>query len=448
MRYSPLASIRRGVSGRAIVAAAVLASSAVAGPIGASAASVSAKAAGLAPANLTFWTWVPNIQTEVNLFEQAYPNIKVTVVNAGQGATEYQKLRTAIQAGNGPDVAQIEYQYLPSFETTKSLLNLSPYIDALQFKSRYPAWIASQVTSGGGIYGVPQDTGPMGLLYRRDLLGRAHITPPKTWAQFATDAVAYHKKFPHSYLADMPPNDIGEWIGLFWQAGSRPFGQHGTKIRMNLADSADVAVAKYWAKLIKEGAIAVDPDFTTTWYHGLSTGKYASWLTAAWGPVFLQGEAKSTSGKWAAAPLPQWKAGQNVSGNWGGSSDAVLKSTKYPQQAAVFASWLNQNATSALDLNTKQFLFPSTNATLANPKFKNLKSPFYGGQQVNKVFVAISKSVATNFQWSPINDYVFSDSNDTFGHAVANKGNLAAALSKWNRQVVTYAKQQGFTVTQ
>src|SRR6266566_5458886 len=41
------------------------------------------------PVTLTFWTWVPNIQSEVNLFEQSHPNVKIKVVNAGQGPPEY-----------------------------------------------------------------------------------------------------------------------------------------------------------------------------------------------------------------------------------------------------------------------------------------------------------------------------------------------------------------------
>jgi multiple sugar transport system substrate-binding protein len=62
---------------------------------------------------LTFWTWVPNIQNEVKLFTTKYPKIKVNVVNVGQGAPHYQKLRTAIQAGQGaPDVAQVEFQFI------------------------------------------------------------------------------------------------------------------------------------------------------------------------------------------------------------------------------------------------------------------------------------------------------------------------------------------------
>ena len=57
--------------------------------------------------NLTFWTWVPDIQNQVDLFEAEYPAIDVEVVNVGQGAPHYQKLRTALESGTGaPDVVQ------------------------------------------------------------------------------------------------------------------------------------------------------------------------------------------------------------------------------------------------------------------------------------------------------------------------------------------------------
>src|SRR3712207_5287470 len=79
------------------------------------------------PTKLTFWTWVPNIENEVKLFEEKYPKIDVEVVNVGQGAPHYQKIRTAIEAGEGaPDVVQMEYQYINSFTLTESLLDLAP----------------------------------------------------------------------------------------------------------------------------------------------------------------------------------------------------------------------------------------------------------------------------------------------------------------------------------
>src|SRR5579884_4513851 len=76
-----------------------------------------APASSSGPLTLTFWSWVPNLQQAVNLFEKSHPNIKVKLVNAGQGTPEYTKLRTALKAGSGaPDVVQIEFQYLPTFE--------------------------------------------------------------------------------------------------------------------------------------------------------------------------------------------------------------------------------------------------------------------------------------------------------------------------------------------
>src|SRR6478735_6579569 len=97
------------------------------------------------PTNLTFWTWVPDIQNEVDLFEAKYPDIKVKVENVGQGLPHYQKLRTAIEAGEGaPDVAQIEYPYIPSSVLTESLLDLAPY-GADDLADDYVGWSWDQV---------------------------------------------------------------------------------------------------------------------------------------------------------------------------------------------------------------------------------------------------------------------------------------------------------------
>ena len=43
-------------------------------------------------------------------------------------------------------------------------------------------------------------------------------------------------------------------------------------------------------------------------------------------------------------------------------------------------------------------------------------------------------------------EFAYSSGNDTFGAAVAAKGDLAAGLDAWQAALVDYAKQQGFTV--
>jgi multiple sugar transport system substrate-binding protein len=398
------------------------------------------------PVTLTFWTWVPNVQSEVNLFEQSHPNIKIKVVNAGQGAPEYTKLRTVLKAGSGgPDIVQIEFQYLPTFELTGDLVDLSQY-GANSIKNDYVPWTWSQVTQGSKVYAIPQDSGPMGLLYRKDIFDQYHLAVPQTWAQYAQEAIALHKANPKIYMTDFPLGDPGWFNGLLWQAGSRPFKVNGTNVSVNINDPAALQVANYWGNLINQKAVQTAPDFTTDWYTGLAKGTYATWVTAAWGPVFLSGVAAQSAGKWRAAPLPQWTAGGQASANWGGSTDAVTTQSQHPKEATEFAMWLNHDQNSAKMFAQQQFLFPTLEGVLNDPSFVNAPSSFYGGQQVNQVFASASGNVDTSFQWSPFQDYVYTQMTNQLGVAINGKSTFEQAMNNLQSSVVTYAKNQGFTV--
>jgi multiple sugar transport system substrate-binding protein len=399
------------------------------------------------PTTLTFWTWVPDIDKEIALFQQKYPAIKIDVVNAGQGTPHYTKLRTALKAGTGaPDLAQIEFQYVPTFSLTKSLVDLRPYgADAL--KDKFVDWTWAQVSgSNGEVWAYPQDTGPMGLLYRADLFQKYGIGVPKTWDEFAAAAEKLHAAAPSVYLTNLAANEPGVWHGLQWQAGAKPYAVNGTTVSLSVNDAASKKLAAYWGGLVQKQVVSTDPDFTDNWYQGLNKGKYATWITAAWGPVFLSGSAKNTAGKWRAAPLPQWTAGENASGNWGGSTTAVITGTKNPIAAAKFAEFLNTDPATTKLFNTKQSFFPATKALLADPEFTGQKSDFYAGQQVNKVYADASATVNTSFQWPPFLDQSVSDWTDTVGKGLANRTDLSAASDAWEKALVTYAKDQGFTV--
>ena len=401
------------------------------------------------PTELTFWTWVPDIQKEVDLFTKKYPAIKVKVVNAGQGEPQYTKLRTALKAGTGaPDVAQIEFQYIPTFSLTKSLVDLRPY-GAEALEDKFVDWTWNQVKGQNGeIWGYPQDTGPMGMLYRADLFEKYGIEVPKTWDDFADAARKLHAADPKVYLTNLASNQNGAWMALMWQAGSKPFTNTGPdSVTVNLNDEVAKKLGTYWGGLVKEGVVSADPDFTDAWYQALNKGKYATWLTAAWGPVFLQSSAASTKGKWRAAPLPQWDAGKQVSGNWGGSTSAVVTGTKNPIAAAKFAEFLNTDPESTKKFATEQFLFPATKALLADSSFTGQKPEFYGGQTVNQVFSDISDTVDTQFQWPPFLDQVVNDWDETVGKSFADKTDTGAALDQWQTRVTDYAKNQGFKVS-
>ena len=397
------------------------------------------------PTELTFWTWLPDIQNEVDLFEEAYPAISVTVENVGQGAPHYQQLRAALQAGEGaPDVAQLEYQFIPSFLVTESLLDLTPY-GAAELEGDFVPSVWAQVATGGGVWSIPQDTGPMGNLYRADILEQAGVTePPATWEEYA-DAAEAVRSSTDSNISNFAPN--GPIVGLLWQAGVRPFGYDGAEgVTVNVNSPEAKAVMSYWQDLIQRDLVSVDADFNDNWYQGLANGKYAGWLTAAWGPVFLQGTVADTSGLWSAAPLPQWTAGESASGNWGGSSNAVMATTENPIAAYELARWINTEPEPTLMFATEQFLFPAQNDVLSDPAFLDQESDFFGGQRVNALFAEISTTVDTDFQWLPYMEFAFSSLEETVGVAIAEKGDLAAGLDAWQDALVSYGEEQGFTV--
>lgn len=138
---------------------------------------------------LEVWSWVPGLDKTVAAFTKAYPNISVKVVNLGGGPNTYTKLQTALKAGSGaPDVAQIEYGFLPSFADTGGLVDLSKY-GANDYKKYFVPWTWGQVSpEGSAVYAIPQDTGPFAMVYRDDVLKKYNVAVPKTWAQYATAA--------------------------------------------------------------------------------------------------------------------------------------------------------------------------------------------------------------------------------------------------------------------
>jgi multiple sugar transport system substrate-binding protein len=293
---------------------------------------------------------------------------------------------------------------------------------------------------------MPQDIGPMGMLYRADIFQKYHLAVPTTWDQFAAEAAALHKANPKIYLTDFPPTEGGAFNAFLWQAGVRPFKLNGTSLSIDFASPSALKVANYWGNLVKAGVVATDADFTPAWNTAFAQGNYATWLTAAWGPVYLQSIAANSSGKWRVAPLPQWAAGQHANGNWGGSTDAVTTQSAHPQEAADLAVWINTNRASTLMKAQKQAEFPAIKNLLTDPVLTQQPWPFFGGQKIYSVFGPAAAQVDVSFQWSPFQDYVYTQLSNVLSAAVQGKTSYTQAMLTLQSTLVTYAKQQGFTV--
>ena len=175
----------------------------------------------------------------------------------------------------------------------------------------------SQVTQGSTLYAVPEDIGPMGLMYQPSVLKKYHLPVPATWATFASDAVALHKADPNIAMTYFPVNDGDYLEALFWQAGARPYQllPNGTW-KIDVDGPIEQKVLNYWGKLVDEKAVAVDNDFTADWGHHIANDHYASYVGAAWGPTYkvdtyltrshpqIDGRRSCRSGPRARTPTP------------------------------------------------------------------------------------------------------------------------------------------------
>ena len=394
---------------------------------------------------IKFWTWVPNIQSTIDLYEKSHPGVDIELSNVGQGDEHYTQLRTALSAGTGaPDAVQMEFKNIPGFVLTESLVDLRQY-GAADVENRFLPSAWRQVKMGDGIYGIPQDTGPMVMLYRPDVFDSLGIEVPTTWDEYVEAGRKIHASSPDRFIGNIGPDDAGGVSSMLWQAGARPFKLEGeSSLTIDFSDQGAATWAKTWNTLVSESLVDPVPGFTDEWYRGMAEGRYATWVAGAWAPTFLQTVIPQAEGQWRVAQMPNY--GQPVVPENGGSSVAVTTQSKCQAAAAEFAIWLNSDPAAAKELNSTSLLYPATRALVEDPAWLAAPMPFLGGQQANQVYVDASKQVSEGWQYSPFQDYTESVFPDTVGQALVNKTYLQAALNEWGERLRTYATEQGFQV--
>lgn len=394
--------------------------------------------------NLTFWSWAPGIDKVVALWNQSHPDIHVTVNTAAQGDALYTKLETAAKAGNAPDLAQVEYQALPTMVTKGVVADISK--DVASLKSDYSPGIWSQVTLGtDAVYGLPQDSGPMMLYYRADLFKQYGLTVPKTWDEFAQDAATLHSKDPKRYLTTFSSGDPGWFSGLAAQAGAKWWSLNGSTWTVKIDDPATQKVANYWGDLVSKGVIDGEPMYTPQWNKDLDDGTLLAWPSAIWGPGVLTSAAADTKGDWEIAAMPQWNAGDNVTGFWGGSSTAVTAHSKHEKEAVEFATWLNTDPTALQALVVDGGIYPAATVGQTVPALKQAPA-FFTNQPDFYTVAAQLAQTAVGFTWGPDVTLTYSTYTDTFAKAITNKTPFSTAVTAMQTATVNDMKKSGFTL--
>ncbi|KQR40143.1 ABC transporter substrate-binding protein [Microbacterium sp. Leaf159] len=394
---------------------------------------------------LEFTSWIPGIEDVVEIWNEANPEIQVDVQTGpnGNGGT-YQNFFNQIKAGDAPDLGQIEYDALPNFLVQDGLEDLSACEDVVAAEDQFVDWAWGQVTLGTeGVYGVPQDTGPMALFYRADLFEQNGIAIPTTWDEYRDAAVKIRAL--GGYITNFSQSDINQFAGFAWQDGAQWFSSDDEGWTVSLADDATTTVADFWQSMLDDDLVATVPAWTDEWNNAYNSGEVWTWNSAVWGANSISSGAPDTAGSWAVAPLPQWEAGGTAAGNWGGSSTAVLKGSEHVYEAAKFALWLNTSDEALTALAEAANLYPATTAGLELPVYAE-GVEFYGGQKIYDVFADAATQVSPDFAWGPTMTQTYSDVSDGFKAAVSGSGTLLDAIEKGQTATVDALKAASIPV--
>jgi multiple sugar transport system substrate-binding protein len=401
---------------------------------------------------VSVWGWYPNMKLVVDNFNKLHKDVQICWNNVGQGGDEYTKVQTAISAKKGlPDVVMLEADHLATYEIQGALVDISK-LGADKVKSNFSEGAWNDVSgANGAVYAAPVDGGPLALIYRTDVFKKYGITtPPATWDEYAADA-AKVKAAGGPLFGDFGANVPALTMALQIQKGANPFIYNAAKktIKINLADKPSKDVLDYWAGLVKDGLVGTKDQFTTDYISGVVSGKYATYVSAAWAPGYLTGAGVgkgASSGVWAVAPLPQWDASNPVQTNWGGSAFAVTNQATDKKLAAEVALGIYADPASLKDGWTNQIIFPLNQSILKSDEFLNNKSTFFSGQTANKDVYVPAENAYKGINYSPLTVYYYAQLQAQ--SALINQGKItgSAAADAVQASLEKYAQGQGFTV--
>ncbi len=397
--------------------------------------------------SLTLWTWSTKFGGAVKAFEQAYPNVHVKLVNAGQSAEEYTALQNAITAKkNIPDVAMVEYFALPQLALSKQLEPVNKWgLDKLQNQFTASSW--KQMSFNGATYGLPNNTGPLVMIYNTAVFKKAGITePPATWDEYAADAKKINAADSQAHIASIDPGDAGGVDSLIWQGGGRPFSRSGNDVTVNFGDAGTTKVAGFWSDLLSRHLVAAQPGWTDEWWRAVGAGKIATWVTGAWGLGNVASTLTDKAGTFRVAPAPVWNAADPQNAENGGSGFSVVRGGQNTALAMGFLQWFSTEKAS-LAPQIKAGSFPAQVATLKDPAYLNEKLDYYGGQQAHQILAQASERVADGWQYLPFQVYANSVFRDSVGSAISAGKPIRPSLDQWGAKLKSYGSDQGFKVS-
>ena len=327
-------------------------------------------------ADISFLThWGPDtvalLDAAIDKYEADNPGDTITVraVPFGDLLTT---LRTSGGGAGGATIAGIYDAWLPDL-VRDQMVSPAPEAVAADTAGNWPAGVVSAASSGGTLYGIPNEIDVYALNYNKRLFEEAGITePPRTWDEFLAAA---------EKLTDKSKGQQGFGLINSWAAGVlHPFASllvsNGGDLIVDgkpvLDSQAATETFELYEKLITSGysdpvMATADANTTGPFLDNFVSGKTGMIIMANWWESALKAGMGEAFADIATAPIPVGPSGdkaRSISYSWMTVVNAQAGAEE--QEAAwKFLSWLNgpdsgENGASAMgDILMSMGILPS-----------------------------------------------------------------------------------------
>ena len=317
--------------------------------------------------SLTYWYTESDrekgviIHTLIHRFQQKYRGIHIRAASLNFFDTRA-AFTAAGQRGHAPDVLRSDLSWTQLFASEGYLLNIDSYayqsdLNLSDYRRLNPPSGPDLRPDGtrfspltyaeynGHLYGLPQVTDVLALLYNKKELAEAGITgPPRNMAQFEADAVrvVQQKKAAYGFETD---GTFNKALPFLYACGGGLLDQHKNNILVN--DKGSVSGLNLLLHMRNEKVKPIEVN--------LANGKRISPIVADFkrgatamifdGPYdvseILTGSSFSHDhGNLGIAGIPRGPAGQTGS-PLGGQSYVISSSTPYPAEAYKFIKFMS-----------------------------------------------------------------------------------------------------------
>ncbi|WP_030608961.1 extracellular solute-binding protein [Streptomyces sclerotialus] len=214
-----------------------------------------------------------------------------------------------------PDILELDGSELPQFALTGGLRPLADLGVATSGFSRSAVSLGSYQ---GTRYGVARSANSLALYYNPDLLAKAGVEPPRTWAELRTAArkLTGDGTYGLAFSASPDADGVYQFLPFFWSSG-------GDEAR--LGDGGGAKALGLWKQLVADRSVS---KAVVNWNQQdvndqFVAGRAAMMINGPWQVPVLDAQKKT---RWAVASIPVPEAGGTAVAPIGGTVMTVPKS--------------------------------------------------------------------------------------------------------------------------